>query len=85
MKAWSFLGRPFTLALSFGRDTETRCLCGHLLFIHVDADVRPPERFEDEPFSGFREIPGSCMYSDCACSEPRSAAAYTAPESVEAA
>jgi len=52
------------------RDVHTRCVCGHLLFIHVDAD-RVVAVGDEPPYGVMYERRGECLHADCACREPR--------------
>jgi len=52
------------------RDVHTRCLCGHLLFIHVDADRCVPVG-DEPPYGVIYERRGECLHADCTCREPR--------------
>jgi len=52
------------------RDVHTRCVCGHLLFIHVDAD-RVVAVGDEPPYGVMYERRGECLHADCACREPQ--------------
>jgi len=61
------------------RDVHTRCICGHLLFIHVDAD-RVVAVGDEPPYGVMYERRGECLHADCACCEPRSTVASARTE-----
>lgn len=66
------------------RDLETRCVCGHLLFIHVDADRCVPVG-DDPPYGVLYERKGRCLHAECACREPRAGVSTRAATRTEAA
>lgn len=45
------------------RDLHSRCLCGHLVFIHTDEDRTTIGEHGNE----ITEMAGSCGYSGCTC------------------
>jgi hypothetical protein len=51
------------------RDVHTRCVCGHLVFIHVDEN-RTVVTGDEPPHGIIHERKGHCMYAECACKRP---------------
>lgn len=52
------------------RDVQTRCLCGHLLFIHTD-ESRRVQTGDEPPYGLVIERRGECLNATCRCKEPR--------------